>query len=42
MDGTDEISNDQEMVMRALMSIVKRAQTRVDNQVGHFENAHHM
>jgi hypothetical protein len=38
MDAADRIRNDQ--MMRALMSIVERAQMCVDNQGGHFENTH--
>jgi hypothetical protein len=39
MDVTDQFRNEQEMVMRAVMLTVERAQMRVDNQDGHFQKA---
>lgn len=39
MDASDQIRNSQEMVIRAVTSIVGRAQMCVDNQSGHFEKA---
>jgi hypothetical protein len=41
MDAADHVRNDQEMAMKAVMSIVGRTQMCVDNQGGHSENAHH-
>jgi hypothetical protein len=38
MDAADEIRSDQEVMVRAVMSIVERTQMPVDNQGGHFEN----
>jgi hypothetical protein len=40
MHAADQIRNDQQMVMKAVMSTVKRAQMCVDNQDGHFVNAY--
>jgi hypothetical protein len=37
-DTADEIRNDEEMEMGAVVSIVERAQLCVSNQGGHFEN----
>jgi hypothetical protein len=42
MDATDQIRNDQEIVIRAGMLSVEKAQMFVNNQGGHSENACHM
>jgi hypothetical protein len=41
-DATDQTRNDKEMLMRAVMLTVERAQMCVDNQVGHFEKVRRM
>lgn len=39
VDANDQIRNNEEVMMRAAMSIVERAQMCVGNQGGRFENA---
>jgi hypothetical protein len=39
MYAADQIRNDQEVMMKAVMSIVEKDQICIDNQGGHFENA---
>jgi hypothetical protein len=41
MAAGDQLRNDPEIVMRAVMSVVERVQMCVDNGGCHFENAHH-
>jgi hypothetical protein len=40
MHAADQLRNDQEMVMWSVMLIVERTEMCLDNQGGHFENAH--